>query len=85
MNPNDALKAMEMLRAKRMVSIHWGAFRLSLEPVDEPPPKIPETSGRRKNQSPRRSLTAGRKNKILTPRKKSSANGGLPALRGIAL
>jgi L-ascorbate metabolism protein UlaG (beta-lactamase superfamily) len=37
MSPEDALKAMEMLRAKRMVPIHWGAFRLSLEPVEEPP------------------------------------------------
>ena len=37
MSPEDALKAMEMLRAKRMVSIHWGAFRLSLEPIEEPP------------------------------------------------
>lgn len=36
MSPEDALKAMEMLRAKRMVPIHWGAFRLSLEPVEEP-------------------------------------------------
>jgi L-ascorbate metabolism protein UlaG (beta-lactamase superfamily) len=37
MDPKDALEAMEMLRAKRMVPIHWGAFRLSLEPMDEPP------------------------------------------------
>ena len=36
MSPEDALEAMEMLRAKRMVPIHWGAFRLSLEPVEEP-------------------------------------------------
>ena len=36
MSPEDALEAMEMLQAKRMVPIHWGAFRLSLEPVEEP-------------------------------------------------
>jgi len=40
MSPEDALKAMEMLRAKRMVPIHWGAFRLSLEPVEEPAQKF---------------------------------------------
>jgi L-ascorbate metabolism protein UlaG (beta-lactamase superfamily) len=36
MSPEDALKAMEMLQAKRMVPIHWGAFRLSFESVEEP-------------------------------------------------
>ncbi len=36
MSPEDALRAMEMLRAKRMAPIHWGAFRLSLEPPGEP-------------------------------------------------
>jgi L-ascorbate metabolism protein UlaG (beta-lactamase superfamily) len=37
MNPEDALIAMEMLGAKRMAPIHWGAFRLSMEPPEEPP------------------------------------------------
>jgi L-ascorbate metabolism protein UlaG (beta-lactamase superfamily) len=37
MSPEDALKAMEMLGARRMVPIHWGAFRLSLEAIEEPP------------------------------------------------
>jgi L-ascorbate metabolism protein UlaG (beta-lactamase superfamily) len=37
MNPEDALIAMKMLGAKRMAPIHWGAFRLSMEPPDEPP------------------------------------------------
>ena len=37
MSPEDALQAMEMLRAKRVVAIHWGAFRLSLETMEEPP------------------------------------------------
>jgi L-ascorbate metabolism protein UlaG (beta-lactamase superfamily) len=40
MSPEDALKAMEMLRARKMVAIHWGAFRLSLEPVEEPAQKF---------------------------------------------
>ncbi len=37
MSPEDALVAKEMLGAKRMAPIHWGAFRLSLEPPEEPP------------------------------------------------
>jgi L-ascorbate metabolism protein UlaG (beta-lactamase superfamily) len=37
MSPEDALTAMELLRAKRMVPIHWGTFRLSLESVEDPP------------------------------------------------
>jgi L-ascorbate metabolism protein UlaG (beta-lactamase superfamily) len=28
---------MELLKAKRMLPIHWGAFRLSLDPMEEPP------------------------------------------------
>lgn len=37
MDPLDALAALIDLRAKAMVPIHWGSFRLSLEPLDEPP------------------------------------------------
>lgn len=37
MSPEDALQAMEMLKAKRMLPIHWGAFRLSLDAMEEPP------------------------------------------------
>ena len=36
MNPPDALRAFEDLGAKWMIPIHWGTFRLGLEPVDEP-------------------------------------------------
>ena len=48
MNPEDSLEAMEMLRAKRMVPIHWGAFRLSLEPMQQPPQKFLKLLGVRK-------------------------------------
>ena len=37
MSPEDALEAMAMLGARRMIPIHWGAFRLSLEGLEEPP------------------------------------------------
>ena len=37
MSPEDAWKAVAMLGARRMVPINWGAFRLSLETIEEPP------------------------------------------------
>jgi L-ascorbate metabolism protein UlaG (beta-lactamase superfamily) len=40
MSPEDAFEAMEMLRTKRMVPIHWGAFRLSLESILDPPQRF---------------------------------------------
>jgi L-ascorbate metabolism protein UlaG (beta-lactamase superfamily) len=40
MSPEDALEAMAMLGARRMIPIHWGAFRLSLEGLEEPPRKF---------------------------------------------
>lgn len=40
MSPEDAIEAGRMLRAKTIVPIHWGAFRLSLEPMSEPVPRL---------------------------------------------
>jgi L-ascorbate metabolism protein UlaG (beta-lactamase superfamily) len=40
MSPEDALEAGRMLRAKAIVPIHWGAFKLSLEPMREPLPRL---------------------------------------------
>jgi len=34
--PVDAVKAFKELGADYMIPIHWGAFRLSLEPLEEP-------------------------------------------------
>jgi L-ascorbate metabolism protein UlaG (beta-lactamase superfamily) len=36
MSPEDAIEAALMLRARAIVPIHWGSFRLSLEPMSEP-------------------------------------------------
>jgi len=37
MNPDDALQAFVDLRARMMVAMHWGTFKLTDEPLDEPP------------------------------------------------
>ena len=50
MSPEDAVEACRMLQAKAMVPIHWGAFRLSLEPLAEPLTRL-RLAGRRKDLS----------------------------------
>ncbi|MBI5516068.1 MAG: MBL fold metallo-hydrolase [Deltaproteobacteria bacterium] len=40
MNPEDARKAFELLGARTFVAMHWGTFRLTDEPVGEPPSRI---------------------------------------------
>ncbi len=37
MNPDDALRAFRDLGARRVVAMHWGTFKLTDEPLDEPP------------------------------------------------
>lgn len=36
-NPADAVRAFVAVGAKRFVAMHWGTFKLSDEPLDEPP------------------------------------------------
>ena len=36
MNPEEAVKAFTELRAKVLVPMHYGTFRLGYEPLDEP-------------------------------------------------
>jgi L-ascorbate metabolism protein UlaG (beta-lactamase superfamily) len=40
MNPEEALKAFVELGARRMVPMHYGTFRLSYEPLHEPPERL---------------------------------------------
>ena len=40
MNPEEAIDAFLDLGAKRMVPMHYGSFRLSYEPPDEPPARL---------------------------------------------
>lgn len=42
MNPADAVQAFIDLRAKKMLAIHWGTFKQSDEPLEEPPKKLRE-------------------------------------------
>ncbi len=46
MSPEDAVEAFRRLNARFLVPIHWGAFRLSLEPMDEPPRRLEEAARR---------------------------------------
>ena len=42
MNPEEALQAFRELRAKTMIPMHFGTFRLSYEPLHEPPLRLLE-------------------------------------------
>jgi L-ascorbate metabolism protein UlaG (beta-lactamase superfamily) len=40
MNPEQALRAFRALGAGTMVAMHWGTFKLTDEPLDEPPRRL---------------------------------------------
>jgi len=40
MNPEEAVQAFEDLGAKRFLAMHWGTFKLTDEPLDEPPQRL---------------------------------------------
>ncbi len=42
MNPEEALRAFVELKARTMIPMHFGTFRLSYEPLDEPPRRLME-------------------------------------------
>jgi L-ascorbate metabolism protein UlaG (beta-lactamase superfamily) len=42
MNPEDALNAYRALGAKLCCAMHWGTFKLTDEPLDEPPRLLEE-------------------------------------------
>jgi L-ascorbate metabolism protein UlaG (beta-lactamase superfamily) len=39
-DPEEALRAFEALRARTFVAMHWGTFRLTDEPLGEPPERL---------------------------------------------
>lgn len=45
MNPEQALKAFMELRARTLIPMHYGTFRLSYEPLHEPPRRLLEHAG----------------------------------------
>lgn len=47
MNPAEAVQAFQDLRAKHLLIVHWGTFRLGDEPVWFPPAQIEEELDRR--------------------------------------
>ncbi|NVJ23319.1 MULTISPECIES: MBL fold metallo-hydrolase [Myxococcus] len=40
MNPEDAVRAFEALGAREFLAMHWGTFKLTDEPLDEPPRRL---------------------------------------------
>jgi L-ascorbate metabolism protein UlaG (beta-lactamase superfamily) len=40
MNPDDAAQAFTALGARTLVAMHWGTFKLTDEPLDEPPQRL---------------------------------------------
>ncbi len=39
-DPEEAVKIHQDLKARQSVAMHWGTFRLTLEPMDEPPRRL---------------------------------------------
>ncbi|WP_224243058.1 MBL fold metallo-hydrolase [Hyalangium gracile] len=48
MNPEEAVQAFEDLGASRFLAMHWGTFKLTDEPLDEPPQRL-DTEWNRRN------------------------------------
>ncbi|MBI2897744.1 MAG: MBL fold metallo-hydrolase [Deltaproteobacteria bacterium] len=52
MDPSDAVRAFVDLGADRLIAMHWGTFKLTDEPLDEPP-RLLDEERRRANLDPR--------------------------------
>ncbi|MFY2562414.1 MBL fold metallo-hydrolase [Corallococcus terminator] len=47
MNPEEAVRAFEALGAREFLAMHWGTFKLTDEPLDEPPRRLDAEWNRR--------------------------------------
>jgi L-ascorbate metabolism protein UlaG (beta-lactamase superfamily) len=47
MNPEEAARAFTDLGARNFVAMHWGTFKLTDEPLDEPPARLADEWRRR--------------------------------------
>jgi L-ascorbate metabolism protein UlaG (beta-lactamase superfamily) len=47
MNPEQAVQAFLDLGARKLVAMHWGTFKLTDEPLDEPPRRLRQEWARR--------------------------------------
>jgi L-ascorbate metabolism protein UlaG (beta-lactamase superfamily) len=64
MNPEEAGRAMLELGAARMLSIHWGTYKLTDEPLDEPPARLEDWRAAQKIE-PERILTLAAGGQVL--------------------
>lgn len=58
MDPEDALRAFIVLNAKHFVAMHWGTFKLTDEPLNEPPERLRALWKKTKFSSERLSIPA---------------------------
>jgi L-ascorbate metabolism protein UlaG (beta-lactamase superfamily) len=58
MNPEQAVQAFLDLGARTFVAMHWGTFKLTDEPLDEPPSRLRAEWERRKLPNDRLAIPA---------------------------
>ena len=62
MNPEEAVQAFEDLQAGQAIAVHWGTFKLTLEPLAEPPQRLRDELARKQLEADRFvALTHGQK------------------------
>ena len=70
MTPEEAVQAFEDLDAKQAVAVHWGTFKLTSEPLAEPPKRLRAELARRGFAADRfRALSHGTKTAALALQK----------------
>jgi len=67
LNPEQAIQAFEDLKARTFLAMHWGTFKLTDEPLDEPPRRL-ETEWKKRGlpEAERRVLAIGESARVRT-------------------